>query len=109
MRIFALVAALLAAAAPSPSPAPSLSPAPKFVVHMHDFAFVPVSVTIHAGDAVTFINDDPVTHDVTADSFQSGPLEAGKHWTHAFAAAGTYAYICSYHASMKGTIVVKPE
>lgn len=104
MRIFSLLLVAVLAAA-SPSPAPSAAPAP--VVHMHGFAFVPSSLTITAGTAVRFVNDDAATHDVTADAFKSGPVDQGKSWTYTFASAGTYTYICSYHPSMHGTIVVQ--
>lgn len=75
-------------------------------VHMSDFAFKPDTLTIHAGQTVVFQNDDDVTHNVTADAFKSGDVEGGKSWKHTFDKAGTYAYVCTYHPGMKGTIAV---
>ena len=98
---------------PATSPAPSASPAPNaspaVVVHMKNFAFVPQSVTIHAGQSVKWINDDSVSHSATANdhSWNSGELDNGQSWTYAFSAAGTYQYFCDDHAFMKGTVIVQ--
>lgn len=107
--ITALAIALLGAAdAPaSPSPAPSATAVP-IVVHIADFKFKPAQLTVHAGDSVTFINDDGAAHTATASdkSFDSGNLDQGQKWTYVFKKPGTYAYICAYHAFMKATITV---
>lgn len=100
------LALLLAAATPSPSPSAAPTSAPALTVHVRDFSFNPATATIHAGDSVLFVNDDPATHDVTGDAIESGPIGPGKSWTYTFTKAGTYAYVCSYHPSMKGTITV---
>jgi plastocyanin len=108
----ALVVALLgggtqATSADTPSPAPSASPAA--VVRMKNFAFVPQTVTIHAGQSVQWVNDDNVSHSATADdrSWNSGELDQGQSWTYTFSAAGTYKYYCDDHEFMKGTVVVQ--
>jgi plastocyanin len=99
--------------AQSASPVPSASPgpvaSPAAVVHMKNFAFSPDTVTIKPGQSVRFVQDDDTPHTVTAadKSFDSGNLDKGKSWTHVFAAEGTYAYTCAYHAFMKGKVVVK--
>jgi plastocyanin len=84
-------------------------PASIVVVHIKNFAFVPASVTIKPGDSVQFINDDSTAHTATAadKSFDSGNLDQNAKWTHVFKTAGTFAYICTYHPYMKGTVVVK--
>ena len=78
------------------------------VVHTKDFAFSPATVNVKTGDTVQFVNDDEVAHTVTASdkSFDSGNMDQHATWSHTFAKAGTYAYICTYHPYMKGTIVV---
>jgi len=85
------------------------SPAPATAVHIKDFAFAPATVTIKAGDTVRFVQDDETAHTVTAadKSFDSGNLDRHATWSHTFAVAGTYAYMCSYHPSMNGTVIVK--
>jgi plastocyanin len=96
-------AALVALLAAAPSPRPAT------VVHIRDDAFVPPSVTVRAGDQVTFINDDDDAHTATADdaSWDSEGLSQGQKWTRAFAKAGRVAYHCTVHPMMHGTIVVR--
>jgi plastocyanin len=103
------------ALAQSPAPAPSTTAAPMTttssvpVVHVKNFAYEPATVTIDAGQSVRWVQDDDVPHTVTATdkSFDSGNLDAHKTWTHRFDKAGTYAYTCTYHPMMRGTVVVK--
>jgi plastocyanin len=87
--------------------APSTAPAP--IVHIKNLAYTPDTLTVAAGQTVRFIQDDETPHTVTATdkSFDSAGLTQGANWTYTFAKAGTYTYVCTYHSSMKGTIVVK--
>ncbi|HZX67949.1 MAG TPA: cupredoxin domain-containing protein, partial [Candidatus Elarobacter sp.] len=96
----AALVALLAAAPPS---------RPAAVVHIRDDAFVPASITVRAGESVTFINDDDDAHTATADnaSWDSEGLNQGQKWVHAFAKTGKIAYHCTVHPMMHGTIVVR--
>jgi plastocyanin len=89
----------------------SAAPSTGAVVHIKDFAFAPTPLTIHAGDRVTFVNDDDEAHTVTATdkSFDSEGLDGAGTWRHAFAKAGTYRYFCELHPYMKATIVVLPS
>jgi hypothetical protein len=70
--------------------------------------FGPKSITIHVGDTVTWINAGPTVHSATASdhSFDTGVLKKGASGSHTFPRAGTFAYICSIHPFMKGTVVV---
>ncbi|MBD5635002.1 MAG: hypothetical protein IAI49_11035, partial [Candidatus Eremiobacteraeota bacterium] len=54
-------------------------------------------------------NSDTTAHTVTAadKSFDSGNMTQGASWSHVFAKAGTYTYVCTYHSYMEGTVVVK--
>ena len=108
----ALCAGWIAAASPAAAPvfAADATPAPAVVVHIKDFAYKPPTVTIRAGQAVLFINDDGDAHTVSATdkSFDSGGLDTNERWSHTFAKPGTYAYFCELHPYMKGTIVVTP-
>ena len=98
-----------AAVADDASPVPSPMPSPTSYIHIKDFAFLPATVTVHPGQTVRFIQDDDSAHTVTASdkSFDSGNLNKKETWSHTFDTAGTYAYVCAYHPSMRGTIVVK--
>lgn len=98
------VAGLVALTAAAPA-APKLAA----VVHIRDDAFVPASVTVRAGDAVSFVNDDDDAHTATADdgSWDSEGLNQGQKWEHAFPKGGTVKYHCTVHPMMHGVVVVK--
>jgi plastocyanin len=78
-------------------------------VVMRSLAFDPGTVTITAGETVTWTNEDSTNHTVTADEgqFESGDLGSGETFSLTFNEAGSYAYHCSIHPSMKGTVVVE--
>jgi plastocyanin len=73
-----------------------------------DFSFAPATITVHAGDTVTWVNDGPSAHTATAGngSFNTGVLKKGQSASHTFTQSGTYAYICAIHPFMHGTVVV---
>ncbi len=98
-QIVALAAALLA-----PAAAATTAPA----VRIEGDAFLPKTLTVQAGQVVTFSNQDDDAHTVTATdgSFDSKGLDTHAVWRHAFTSPGTYAYFCQLHPFMKGTIVV---
>lgn len=78
-------------------------------VTISNFSFGPETVTISAGDTVTFVNGDDTIHSVVADdgSFHSDGLDTGDKFTMTFAKAGKIAYHCGLHPFMKGEIVVQ--
>jgi len=76
-------------------------------VTMENFAFNPSELKVKVGDTVTWTNMDSATHDVKSDLFQSDSLKKGDSFSFTFDTAGTYEYICSFHPSMKGTIIVE--
>ncbi len=94
---------------PSPDPSPAATAAPAAAVHMRDFAYLPATVIVAPGQRVEFVQDDATPHTVTASdkSFDSGNLDQHATWSQTFAKPGTYAYYCTYHPNMKGTVVVK--
>ena len=64
-----------------------------------------------AGDTVTWTNEESVDHDVTADdgSFKSGRpggMKQGDTYEHTFKKAGSFAYKCTVHPNMTGTVEV---
>jgi plastocyanin len=102
---------LLAAAALAafvPAAAVQAAPSPP-TVHIRDDAFTPATLTVHAGDTVTFVNDDDDAHTVTADdgSWDSDGLNQSESFKHRFAKTGKITYHCTVHPFMHGTIIVK--
>jgi plastocyanin len=82
------------------------------VVDQKGLKFVPVTVTINAGDSIKFTNSDPFTHDVTVispdgSSNDKGLQHHGKDNVVVFAKAGSYSIICKMHPNMKATVIVK--
>lgn len=78
-------------------------------VVIHNFAFQPAELMVNAGDAIVWTNKDIVSHTVTAadGSFDSDEIKPGKSWKLVAKKAGTFAYACSPHPNMKGTLIVK--
>jgi plastocyanin len=77
---------------------------------MKNIVFNPTSVTVKAGDKVTWTNNDTVAHTVTLDdnSVDSGEVAAGETFANTFATAGTFAYHCKIHSVMHATVTVTP-
>lgn len=77
-------------------------------VFIQGMAFVPATITISAGTAVTWTNKDAVTHNATSSPalFSSGSLANGATYSFTFATPGTYSYKCTIHPSMSGTVIV---
>jgi len=73
------------------------------------FAFSPATVTIQVGDSVTWTNDDSTAHTATAGggAFDTGSLGNGESATVTFDTAGTFAYVCSIHPQMTGSVVAE--
>lgn len=71
-----------------------------------DSAFSPRSISIRAGDRVTWTNDSITQHNVTFSSFGSPTyMDPGTRYGHTFASPGTYHYTCTLHG-FSGTVVV---
>ena len=76
--------------------------------------FVPYSVTVSAGDEVTWSNDDTAAHTVTSGTPAGGPdgnfdsslFTAGQTFSVTFDEAGEYPYFCMVHPWMTGIVTV---
>ena len=76
-------------------------------VDIKEFKFGPAEIHVAVGGTVTWTNSDNQKHTATASgTFDVGAIEPGATATNTFDTAGTYAYICSFHPFMKGTVVV---
>ncbi|MFN2591030.1 MAG: cupredoxin family copper-binding protein [Actinomycetota bacterium] len=78
-------------------------------VAIEGFAFEPSKLVVDAGTEVTWTNDDPAEHTVTAkdDSFDSGPFGQGKSFSATLDQPGTVTYFCAIHPTMEATITVR--
>jgi plastocyanin len=108
----AVVAGILALAlaacgtgdASTPDAATDQADGPTVVIE--DLAFGPETLTITAGETVTWVwNDGAVEHDVKGDGFRSEVMSEGT-FSHRFDEPGTYDYVCTLHPNMTGTIEV---
>lgn len=113
LSIFTVLSVVLAAcssAAPAASPAVVDSkPASGSVnIEMSGFAFNPKELTEKVGTTVTWTNKDNAGHDVKAadGSWGSDTLTNGQTFSKVFDKEGTYAYVCTFHPKMTGTIIV---
>jgi glucose/arabinose dehydrogenase/plastocyanin len=81
-----------------------------------DQSYDPNPIEIEAGQTVTWLNGDAISHTVTSGSgsdsngdeelFDSKAILAGGSYSKTFDDPGTYDYYCFYHPSMVGEIVV---
>ena len=74
------------------------------------FAPNPFTRSLASSGKVTWINNDGTTHDIESDEdlWDSGDMSNGDTFSFTFTAAGTYAYHCSIHPNMVGTVVINP-
>jgi plastocyanin len=76
-------------------------------VTIADFSFSPGTITVKAGDTVTWTNNDTVDHTATGGDFDAGTIEPGATATVTFKTAGSFTYACKFHPTMTGTVVVQ--
>jgi plastocyanin len=74
-------------------------------------SFSPATAALVIGDTARWTNNSNNIHSATGDSplsfWDTGTFTNGQVRTKAFAVAGSYAYHCSVHSSMHGTVNVK--
>ena len=108
------VASLLAVALPeltAAGEAVSAAAASPATVKIDNFAFAPATLTITAGTTVTWKNEDDSPHRIgdKNGTFKSAALDTDDTFSHTFTVPGEYAYICTIHPYMAGTIIVKSD
>ena len=98
--------------APPPGPAYGAGPTAgtaAATITIKDFAYGD-PLTVAPGAAVTVTNMDAAAHTVTADEGSAFDAQVKGGGTATFTAPtkpGSYAYHCTYHPGMHGTLVVK--
>lgn len=87
---------------------PGLAAAATHTVTIEGMQFQPATVTVKAGDTVVWRNKDLVPHTATAaGKFDSKSIAPGGQWSWTAKAKGRQDYVCSFHPTMKGTVVVE--
>lgn len=80
-------------------------------VTIEDFEYEPATVTVKAGGKVTFTDADTTNHTVTFTSAKAGRgipnIRPGQTRSIRLPRAGTFAYICEFHPTMRGEIVAR--
>jgi plastocyanin len=78
-------------------------------ISIENFHYMPETLTVKAGTAVTWINRDEEPHNVVSLDrvFRSKAIDGGEKFTASFDKPGTYKYICAVHPQMHGQIVVQ--
>jgi plastocyanin len=80
-------------------------------VVMQDNEFAPRDLTVRAGQTVTWVNSDPVVHDVANVDEGAQPRSPlfGQDRTFTFTPSrpGRIAYVCTIHPGMEGTLTVR--
>ncbi len=78
-------------------------------ISVTDNAFRPTTLSIKVGETVTWTHDGQITHNVKsieAGGPQSADLHRGDSYRFTFRQTGVFAFYCSYHEGMSGTITV---
>jgi len=100
-----LVGMLLVAMCGLPAPAQALTR----TIEIRDGSFTPTPVTVVQGTTVEWVNTDSEhQHNSTSNQgfWKSPNLSLDQRFSAVFANAGRFAYHCTIHTSLKGTVVV---
>jgi len=78
-------------------------------VTIEGMQYQPQTLTVHRGDRVTWINKDLLPHTVTASdkTFDSRSIAANASWTYVARKPGDHTYGCTFHPTMKGTLIIQ--
>lgn len=103
IRLLAPACVLVLAACGSKGPEPQVHH-----VLIRSMAFEPAALEVSVGDTVVWTNEDIVPHTATAIGvFDSQSMTTNQEWRYTPAKAGEYAYGCTFHPTMKGTLTVR--
>jgi plastocyanin len=78
-------------------------------VTIEGMRFQPEMLTVERGDTIVWVNKDLVPHTATskAGNFDSKLIEADKSWNYTVRTKGDFAYICTFHPTMKAMLRVE--
>jgi plastocyanin len=77
-------------------------------VFIQNYLYNPDTIIVAVGTKITWTNKDGVPHTVTSDTklFDSGSISKNGTFSFTFTKAGTFPYLCTFHTSMVGRVVV---
>ena len=103
-----VVTALAVAALAAGAVASQGAPAADAEVQIDQYAFLPQRITVKPGTTVTWTNEDDAPHTIASSAklFKSKALDTGDKFSFTFTTPGTFAYFCSLHPQMTGTVTV---
>jgi plastocyanin len=78
----------------------------RHTVLMQGFGFTPDTVEASVGDTLVWENRDIVPHAVAGGALASGSIAPDSSWRFVVQTPGTVPYICPFHPTMKGTLIV---
>ena len=104
-----VVTALAVAALAAGALASQGAPAADAKVQIDQYAFLPQRITVKPGTTVTWTNEDDAPHTIASSAklFKSKALDTGDKFSFTFTTPSTYAYFCSLHPQMTGTVTVE--
>jgi plastocyanin len=78
-------------------------------VAIHDFKFQPARLVVSRGTRLIWTNKDSDPHTISSKRahWSSQALDTGTSFATVTKKAGTFAYICTIHPFMHGTVVVR--
>jgi plastocyanin len=85
------------------------APLTPFEVTIRDNSYSPSARVVLRGSRIRWINSGNSVHSVVSDEnrFTSSSLANGDAFEYMFLQAGTFAYHCSFHPDMRGTVLVE--
>jgi plastocyanin len=94
-----------------PTPTGSTAAGGSSALRIEGFAYQPTPLTVAPGATVEVTNADSAEHTVTSvakGKFDAAEIKKDEPVTFkAPTEPGTYNYVCTYHSTMKGTLVVR--
>jgi amicyanin len=104
-------------------PAPATTPQPQTVmsrdkqapaadaitVRIDGMRFEPATIKVKPGTTVTWVQNSSMPHTVNGgmDNMRSSTLYNGQSYSFTFDETGSFDYVCDFHPSMKGSVIVE--
>jgi plastocyanin len=78
-------------------------------VTIEGMRFQPERLTVARGDTIVWVNRDLVPHTATSEAgrFDSQTIQTAKSWKFTARTKGEFAYICTFHPTMRAMLNVK--